>query len=222
MGIITVDKMDHLFWLGRYIERVNTSLKAYFNVFDTMIDKDTDYYKEVCKEIGIPDIYGSKEEFIARYPYDPTDPNSVMSNLNRAYDNAIVMRDYIGTETMSYVQLAMFDIEKAKKSNESYQNMYLAIDHIFAFWGCVDDRIDDRMVKSILRIGKRYERIDLYLCFKKPLCDILPELDRLEKRLAETHMKHNEATMYTFKNMLNDKNFNYLNARALFATLFDV
>lgn len=222
MGIITVDKMNHLFWLGRYIERVNTSLKAYFNVFDTMIDKDTDYYKEVCKEIGIPDIYGSKEEFVARYPYDPTDPNSIMSNLNRAYDNAIVMRDYIGTETMSYVQLAMFDIEKAKRSNESYQNIHFAIDHILAFWGCVDDQVDDQMVKGILRIGKRYERIDLYLCFKKPLSDILPELDRLEKRLAETNMKYNEATLYTFKNMLDDKNFNYLNARALFATLFNV
>ena len=222
MGIITVDKMNHLFWLGRYIERVNTTLKAYFDVFDIMIDSDENYYEKICSQIGIPNIYTSKADFITRYPYDATDPNSIMSNLKRAYDNAIVMRDYIGTETMAYVQLAIFDLEAAKVSKESYRNLHYAIDHIFAFWGCVDDQVDDNMVKGILRIGKRYERIDLYLCLKKPLCDILPELDRLEKRLAETHMKFNESTMYTFKNMLNDKKFNYSNARALFATLFDV
>ena len=222
MGIITVDKMDHLFWLGRYIERVNTTLKAYFDVFDKMIDMDENYYKKICSEIGILNIYKSKADFISRYAYDPTDPNSIMSNLKRAYDNAIVMREYIGTETMSYVQLAMFDIEDAQGSDESYRKMHFAIDHIFAFWGCVDDQIDDNMVKGILRIGKRYERIDLYLCFKKPIADILPELDRLEKRLDETQMKFNESTMFTFKNMLKDKNFNYSNARALFATLFEV
>ena len=91
MGIITIDKMDHLFWLGRYIERVNTTLKAYFDVFDKMIDMDENYYKKICSEIGIPNIYTSKTDFISRYAYDPTDPNSIISNLKRAYDNAIVM-----------------------------------------------------------------------------------------------------------------------------------
>ncbi len=222
MDIITIEKMDHLFWLGRYIERVSTTLKAYFGVYDKMIDKDRDYYKNICADIGIPDVYGSKEEFIKRYPYDANDPNSITSSLNRAYDNAIVMRDYIGTETMSYVQLAMDDMAKASRSDYDYADMQLAVDHIFSFWGCVDDMIDDEPVKAIMRLGKRYERIDLYLAFKHPVSDIQREFDRFQQRLIQTGKTYDVPTFDTFERMLNERDFGYKRARALFANMFNV
>ena len=43
MGIITVDKSDHLFWLGRYTERVHTTLKYYLKTEDVMLDSDPEY-----------------------------------------------------------------------------------------------------------------------------------------------------------------------------------
>ena len=33
----------------------------------------------------------SNEDFISRYLYDSTNPDSVLSNLLRAYDNAVVL-----------------------------------------------------------------------------------------------------------------------------------
>ena len=107
MGIITVEKSDSLFWLGRYVERVYTELKYYLQGTDRMIDTDPNYYAVLCEKIGIPDIYHSRNEFINRYPFDEADPNSLVSNLNRAYDNAIVLRNDIGSDTFSYIQLAL-------------------------------------------------------------------------------------------------------------------
>ena len=44
-------------------------------------------------------------------------PDSIISNINRAYDNAIVLRESIGSETLSYIQLAIYDMNRAKLSS---------------------------------------------------------------------------------------------------------
>ena len=113
MGIISVEQADHLFWLGRYTERVYTTLRFYFPKFDSMIDETVDSYQAFCESIDIPNIYTSKEDFLRRYPFDADNPDSIISNLNRAYDNAIVLRESIGSEALSYIQLAIYDMNKA-------------------------------------------------------------------------------------------------------------
>ena len=34
MGIISIEKADHLYWLGRYAERVYTTLRVFFHIYD--------------------------------------------------------------------------------------------------------------------------------------------------------------------------------------------
>lgn len=92
MGIITVNQSDCLFWLGRYIERVYTTLRMYCQEYDRMIDEMDDSHEEYCRRMGIPNVYASREDFRNRYPFDPADPCSICSTLNRAYDNAILLR----------------------------------------------------------------------------------------------------------------------------------
>ena len=38
MGVISIKSSDNLFWLGRYVERVFTTLKAFTECYDIMID----------------------------------------------------------------------------------------------------------------------------------------------------------------------------------------
>ena len=101
MGIVSVEQADHLYWLGRYSERVYTTLRYYFQRFDEMIDETIDSYEKYCTSVDIPNIYTSKEDFLRRYPFDEGNPDSIVSNLNRAYDNAIVLRETIGSEALS-------------------------------------------------------------------------------------------------------------------------
>ena len=39
MGIISMEKVDHLYWLGRYTERVYTTLRVFFHIYDKMIEQ---------------------------------------------------------------------------------------------------------------------------------------------------------------------------------------
>ena len=64
MGIISVEQADHLYWLGRYTERVYTTLKIFSKRFDALIDGAKNGYEEFCKSIDIPNIYADKADFI--------------------------------------------------------------------------------------------------------------------------------------------------------------
>ena len=215
MGIITLEKSNNLFWLGRYTERVHTTLKFYLKGTDKMIDSDPGYYAVYCQKVGITNIYCSRENFVRTYPYDETDPNSIISNLNRAYDNAIVMRDYIGTETMAYIQLAIDDIKHAEKSGSPLADLMLVIDHLLAFWGCVNDIIDDEQIRNIIKLGKGIERLDLYLSLDKSEFEIKKEFRRMKQFLSKSHMHYDSDTLFTIEKMLNEEGFNYLNVRSL-------
>ena len=219
MGIITIEKSDNLFWLGRYTERVHTTLKYYIEATDLMIDKEPDYYAVLCRKISIPDVYGTREKFLTTYPFDPADPNSIISNLYRAYDNAIVLRDYIGTETMAYIQLALDDIKRANREDTFLADLMLVIDHILAFWGCVNDLIIDEPTRNIIKLGKGIERLDLYLSLDRPAADIRREYGRMKQFLRKSHMRYDGSILYTIDNMLAQDDFPYLNVRSLLRNL---
>ena len=97
LSIISIEQADRLFWLGRYSERVYTTIRLYFQSYDELIDGSSDLYGNFCRSIDIPDVYGSMEVFEEKYPFDETNPDSIMSKLTRAYDNAIELRDEIGS-----------------------------------------------------------------------------------------------------------------------------
>ena len=105
MGIISIEQTNRLYWLGRYTERTYTTLRLYMKSYDSMLDDLPGGYQEYCRRLEIPNIYGSKENFIRSYAYDKVNMNSIVSNLIRAYDNAIVLREEIGSEALAYIQL---------------------------------------------------------------------------------------------------------------------
>lgn len=82
-------------------------------------------------------------------------PDSIFSNLNRAYDNAIVLREEIGSEALSYIQLAIYDMNKASVSKAPLIHFQSVIDNLLAFWGIADDKIDSEQTRNIIKTGNR-------------------------------------------------------------------
>ena len=199
MGIISIGQTNQLFWLGRYSERVYTTLRLYSNRFDMMIDEIADSYMEFCRLVDIPDIYGSKEVFREKYPFDEENPDSIMSNLNRAYDNAIVLREEIGSETLSYIQLAIYEMNRARISKAPLIEMQRVMDNLLAFWGIADDSIDSEQVRDIIKVGKRIERIDLYARLGVERKELDREISRLFRRIKKSGMEYDEEKLQHLK-----------------------
>lgn len=191
MKALSHENISRLFWLGRYSERVYTTLRNFAGKFDAMIDDEENSY-----------------EFAKSYCFDENNPYSVYSALIRAYDNAIELREEIGSDTFSYVQLAVYEMNKAKLSDAPLLQLQKVIDNIAAFWGVADDIIEDENVRSIIKLGKRIERVDLYARFNAYSEDIRREIRRLNSRITKAGIKYNHESLerlnYIAEHEIND------------------
>lgn len=209
MGIISIENTDRLFWLGRYSERVYTTIRLFSASYDDMIDTYMNSYQDFCLRLDIPNIYSSGENFIRRYCFDETDTNSIYSNLIRAYDNGITLREEIGSETLSYIQLAVYEMNKARISQSPLIELQKVADNLLAFWGIADDFIDSENVRNIIKIGKRVERLDLYARLHMPQTEMIREVDRLSGRIPRTCLKYHASYLEDLKELVQAPEINY-------------
>mgnify|MGYP004666279077 CR=1 FL=1 len=209
MGIISVEQASRLYWLGRYTERVYSTIRMFFKSYDRMIDKEQECYITFCSSVDIPDIYQSREDFLKRYPFDETNPDSIISNLNRAYDNAIVLRESISTEALSYIQLAIYEMNRAAKSPSPLFEMQHVLDEILAFWGSIDDRIDSEEIRNIIKSGKRIERIDLYARLGAKKEEIRREVHRMIPRVTKSGIPYQKEKLEKVKELAEQEQLNY-------------
>ena len=211
MGIISIEQADRLYWLGRYTERVYTTLKMYAKSFDSLIDGISDIYIKYCKDMDIPNIYESKEDFVRRYPFDPSVPDSIVSNLTRAYDNAIVLRESIGSECLAYIQLAIYEMNKASKSKSPMIELQKVNDNLLAFYGIADDQIDSEHVRNIIKAGKRIERIDLYARLGLDRKYLEREISRMIPRIERSGLEYSTEKLEKIKSLIASEEINYYN-----------
>ena len=193
MTVLSLENSDRLLWLGRYSERVYTGLRDFCEKIDIMNDETS---------------YESKKEFVKNFCFDEKNPSSIRSSLLRAYDNAIVLRDEIGSETFSYVQLAVYEMNNAEKSKTPMLNFQKVIDNIAAFWGMADDKIEDEHVRGIIKLGKRIERVDLYARMNADEKDIKREICRLTYRITKTGLRYNAENLEKLKTIANENKIN--------------
>lgn len=203
MGIISIEKVDHLFWLGRYTERVFTTLVTFLDYYDKMLDIEDEAYKQFCDRLAIPNIYESKEDFIRKYLFSPEDPNSIYSNMLRALDNGIMLRDELSSMTLSYLQMALDCIEQGTEKGAVAYEMAPVKDYLFAFWGCLDDNVDDEECRNIIKCGKYLERLDLYMRLGYPFRFIEKEHNKFLNRLHKTRIGYNLSDVDKLAEVIN-------------------
>ena len=194
MTVLSHENSDRLLWLGRYSERVYTNLRSFAEKFDAMT--------------GASD-YESKQAFTKNYCFDKNNPESIHFGLLRAYDNAIVLRDEIGSETFSYIQLALYEMNNAENSAAPLLQLQKVIDNIVAFWGMADDRIEDESIRGIIKLGKRIERVDLYARMKMSNNDICREVRRLSYRIAKTGLNYDKNNLAQINVIAKKENIDY-------------
>lgn len=209
MGYVSVENTDRLFWLGRYTERVYTTVKLFSESYDLLIDGSEDGYKAFCLSLEIPDIYKDKEDFILRYSMDKSNPDSIFSNLVRAFDNAILLRDEITSDALAYIQLALGEMNKASLSSSPLMELQGVEDNILAFWGMTDDIIEDENVRNLIKCGKRIERLDLYARLHKDRASLLREIRRLKVRLTRTSIAYDQQLVNEVEELITRKEIDY-------------
>lgn len=172
MDNVSISKANSLYWLGRYTERAYKLAQIITEFYDRMVDYDENAYKEFCSRLGINVEASDKHTFLKKIIADPECPSSIASSLSKAYDNSIILREQIDTETVAYIQLAYNNVTRLFITECRIFDLQKVIDNLMSFWGAVDDYIIDDSVRDTIKAGKYMERLDLFCRFGRSMYKI--------------------------------------------------
>lgn len=180
MKNISMEHSDRLFWLGRYTERFFTTIKSLERLYDKVLDKDKRHYEKYLECLNFPNTYSDYKSFFESFLFNEQNPCSAAFLLERAYDNAIVLREEISTEALAYLQEAKDTLKQAEKVRIGMVISLLPlIDNIYGFWGCLFDNVLNEEIKGIILCGKNIERLEMFIRLKYRPQLIKGEYERL-------------------------------------------
>lgn len=180
--IISATKANRLYWLGRYECRVYLTLHQLNKCFDEMIDGEPDEYTEFWSKLDATGIYKTNEEFTFGMLYDDTNPCSVLSAQKFAMDNAILLREDIMSETLSYLEMSVALLKKCKQeATVNISHLQPVIDWGLAFWGSAEQRLQNHKALDIMMIGRNIENIDMQIRFNYPFRRVALAYDSLKR-----------------------------------------
>ena len=165
---VTASKAENLFWLGRYTERVFTTLNVFFPFYDRVMDTDVDAFRPFARALDLPEDFEDFDAFVHSFLYDKSNRDSVRSAISSAFYNAVVLRPELGSRLLQYIELAMSGIVDAAHHAGAAQDVFDhrdIADDMLAFWGGIENSSIETTMKALVFLGKYLERIDLYTRF---------------------------------------------------------
>lgn len=170
-NVITADKANRLFWLGRYAERVYVSLHLLRRYYDKVLDGNISDLQEYYTYLGVDCNGKDKESEECQYSqlYDKSNHCSIARSLELTNDNGIVLRHDISSESLSYIQMSQVLLAECAESKErNITKLQSITDNMLAFFGSVDERVFDDRIRIFLKIGRLIENLDLHVRFNYP------------------------------------------------------
>lgn len=207
--VLSPAKANSLFWLGRYSERIYLELHLLRRCFDLMIDGKNEEYRKYIIDIGNNVQYSDLASTRNGLVHDPNNPVSIISCMERANDNAILLRDEIMSPTLSYIQMGLEMLRKAVASGiePDVDELQKLTDWMLAFWGSIDERILNDRTRRLLEIGRLVEKIDIHIRFRYKFFRIEDTLVSLQNLKDEEPLVFDQIAMDTLSIMLTQDNY---------------
>ena len=208
-AILSPSKANSLYWLGRYTERVYLELHLLRLCFDKMIDGDPKEYGRYLATIGGVSQYPDQASVINGLVHDYSNPVSVISSVERCNDNAVLLRDEIKSPTLGYIQMPLELLRQNAKNGiePNVDELQTLTDWMLAFWGSIEERVYDDRVRTILKIGKLIEHIDMNVRFDYKFYRIEEAFKALGRCKAEEPRAFNDEAIDELRKMLTEEKY---------------
>jgi hypothetical protein len=188
-----LSRNNRLYWLGRYNERVYTTVKYIMGFYDLSIESGKTDYETFCRKLSIPsDVYSNTADFFRKYIFDIKNFDSIAANADYMLGNGMVLRETISSDTLSYLQMAVNALNLASKSSNINVQLQWVLDDIMAFRGSFDDFMENERLRNIVKCGISVERISLYTRLGIHREELETELHKLLNRSYKTNLNSND------------------------------
>ena len=167
--LLTANAATNLYWLGRYIQRINELLTYIMPAYDKSIDIDIDAGKKLYKGFSIDIEYHSAHEFLKEAMFGNHDSN-LATLAEYAKENAIICRSYISTEAFGEIIELHAIMKNASKSylDIDYKLINDALSLISEIWGEIFKISQSSVSDHFLKLGRLIEQLDFHLRFHLP------------------------------------------------------
>lgn len=199
MGSITLNKNNRLYWLGRYSERVYRGIVIVRNTQDEALDGEVAELDAICAKLGIANIYTSIDDFCSRYCFDRGTNISLISTADSMLGNGMVLRELLGSPTLSYLQMAVSAIELASTSKSPGVQLQWVLDDIMAFRGSYSEFVSSEKIRNTIKTGASVERVSTMIRFDEELVVLRNEVQKLLCRMEKTTLHYIEENLTYIK-----------------------
>lgn len=208
--VITADKANRLYWLGRYVERVYISLNLLRRYYDKVIDGDIANLDEYYTFLGV-DTFGKdfhSQDFQLAQLYDAENIYSIFSCLNIAKDNGITLRRDIKSESLCYIEASCSIIEQYAQTKESNITLLQLIsDYMLAFFGSIDERVFNGTTRNLLKLGRLIENIDLHTRFHYPFFRIEEAFSTVKDVISRFSIDIDELALENLEALITEEKY---------------
>lgn len=211
--ILSAAKANRLYWLGRYEERVYMTLHLMNKCYDKMIDGSPDEYSDLWRKLDMTGMYSTQKDFELGMLYDESNPCSLISAQKAAMDNAILLREDILSESLSYIEMSLNLMRECKKKAErNITALQPVIDWTLAFWGSAELRVQNYKALNLIIVGRNVENLDMKLRFGYPLRRVQLSFESLMRYCKETSGMIDDHISQNIEDMLQPDKFNLADA----------
>ncbi len=204
---LSLERVENLRWLGRYVERSFTTLRFILATYDEALDMTDGNWKGQLEELGFDQDNDDPGRFFHDALFSPDLQISIFCSMSNALDDAVVLRDVIGSESVAYVQMGLDQVVSASHSETPLLDLQSLVDDILAFKGSCDDYILNDAARNIVKCGISLERMDLYTRLSYRLDDLKNEASKLASRLDRTGMPYDHEAFKAIIETVFDEGF---------------
>jgi uncharacterized alpha-E superfamily protein len=164
--LITANVATSLYWLGRYMERIEATLYQVIIAYDNIIDVDKDAGVKLYKNFGIELNYSNAIEFL-NVALSGEHSSNMIALSGFARENAIISRNHLNNASFGEI-IALHSLFQNTTKNH-VQIDYKLIDNaqslISEIWGEFAKREHKKNNDYFVRLGKLVEEADFYFRF---------------------------------------------------------
>lgn len=165
--LLSADVATNLYWLGRYVARIEVMLLQIIAAYDKIIDVDKGAGVELYRKIGVDLEYSNAMDFFHKALF-----GNHMANLSRTMEyvreNAIVGRNYINVD--AFGEIISLSKLLRESSNGNGRIDYTLIDTLLSLiseiWGQLLKVKLRKKSDYFIRLGKLVEETDFHFRFR--------------------------------------------------------
>lgn len=184
--LVTANVATNLYWLGRHLERTETTLYKILKAYDEIIDVNKNAGKELYKQFDIEIEYTDAKNFL-HVAIQGEHAANILDMMTNARESAIISRHHIDTEAFGEI-IELHALFKEADSDIDYKIIDKALSLVSEIWGALTKREHTNNAYLFFRMGKLVEEADLRIRFEKDeavTMSVIEEIDSIVVILQE-------------------------------------